>query len=155
MAQISNDLFFASITEIVATLRAKQVSAVELTRAFCDRLEKIGPRYNALALSLREPAIRRAKDAPTAKSSATVSACSPASPWARKTCFRRQRPPDHVWGAKPYAAQMFDEDAMVKVQKLEKGCGAILDRQTRARWWNLRAAGDIAIPRRRYQWAQD
>ena len=50
MAQIPDDIFFASIAEITAHLRSKDFSAVELTRAFCDRLEKIGPRYNALAL---------------------------------------------------------------------------------------------------------
>ena len=45
-----------------ARLRAKEFSCVELTRAFCDRLERLGPRYNALALSLREQAIRQAQD---------------------------------------------------------------------------------------------
>ena len=55
MADISNDVFFATIGELSAKLRAKEFSAVELTRAFCDRLERQGPRYNALALSLRVP----------------------------------------------------------------------------------------------------
>ena len=31
-------------------------------RSYCDRLEKIGPRYNALALTLRAPALKKAKD---------------------------------------------------------------------------------------------
>ena len=52
MADFS-ELHFASIGEIGARLRAKEFSAVELTRAFCDRLERVGPRYNSLALSLR------------------------------------------------------------------------------------------------------
>ena len=50
------------ISELTTKLRAKEFSAVELTRAFCDRLERMGPRYNALALSLREQAVRKAKD---------------------------------------------------------------------------------------------
>ena len=62
MATPPDDVFFASISELTARLRAKEFSAVELTRAFCDRLERVGPRYNALALSLREQAIRKAKD---------------------------------------------------------------------------------------------
>ena len=41
------DVFFASIGELSAGLRAKEYSAVELTRAFCDRLEKIGAAHNA------------------------------------------------------------------------------------------------------------
>ena len=59
---LSDDIFFATITEIHDKLVAKEFSAVELTRAFSDRLERLGPRYNALALSLREPALRAAKD---------------------------------------------------------------------------------------------
>ena len=59
---ISGDVFFATISELSAKLRAKEFSAVELTRAFCDRLERIGPQYNALALSLRREALRKARD---------------------------------------------------------------------------------------------
>src|SRR5260370_7430546 len=62
MASIPDDIFFASIAEINQKLKAKEFSVVELTKAFCDRLERLGPRYNALALSLREPALRPAKN---------------------------------------------------------------------------------------------
>src|SRR5205085_5903282 len=58
-ADITDDIFFASIGELTTRLRAKEFSSTELTRAFCDRLEKLGPRYNALALSLRDLAIRK------------------------------------------------------------------------------------------------
>ena len=59
MTPNSDDVFFASITELNQKLTNKEFSAVELTRAFCDRLESIGPRYNALALSLRKDRSRR------------------------------------------------------------------------------------------------
>src|SRR5260370_13339355 len=62
MADFSDDIFFGSISEIGARLRAKEFSCVELTRAFCDRLDRLGPRYNALALSLKEQALRTARD---------------------------------------------------------------------------------------------
>src|SRR5215813_12432473 len=62
MAISSNDIFFATIGELSKGLRAKEFSAVELTKAFCDRLEKIGPAHNALAHTLRDRAIRKAKD---------------------------------------------------------------------------------------------
>jgi hypothetical protein len=38
VAEIAPDIFFASISELSAKLRAKEFSCVELTRAFCDRL---------------------------------------------------------------------------------------------------------------------
>ena len=47
MASIPDDIFFASIAEINQKLKAREFSAVELTRAFLARLETIGPRYNA------------------------------------------------------------------------------------------------------------
>ena len=62
MTSISDDIFFAGITEINQKLTKKEFSAVELARAFCDRLETIGPRYNALALSLRKDVLRDAKE---------------------------------------------------------------------------------------------
>ena len=36
MADIGDDIFFASILEINKRLRAKEFTAVELSRAFCD-----------------------------------------------------------------------------------------------------------------------
>ena len=62
MAEIAPDIFFAGISELNAKLRAKEFSCRELTEAFCDRIERIGPRYNALALSLRKQAINKAKE---------------------------------------------------------------------------------------------
>ena len=62
MPDIPSDVFFSTIGELSARLRAKDFSCLELTRAFCDRLERVGPRYNALALSLREQALRQARD---------------------------------------------------------------------------------------------
>src|SRR5688500_15921801 len=59
---IGDDVFFSSVVDLNKRLLAKEFSAVELTRAFCDRLEQMGPRLNAVALSLREPAMRQAKD---------------------------------------------------------------------------------------------
>src|ERR1700683_3856400 len=57
------DVFFASIGELSTRLRAKEFSCVELTNAFCDRLEKIGGAHNALALSLRKSAVSREEKA--------------------------------------------------------------------------------------------
>ena len=122
MAIPPDDVFFASIGELTARLRAKEFSAVELTRAFCDRLERIGPRYNALALSLREQAIRKAKDADGELKRGRYRALQ-GIPYGVKDLLAVHGQPT-TWGAKPYAGQVFDEDAQV-VAKLDKA-GAIL-----------------------------
>jgi len=53
-------VFWLTIGELHAKLVAKEFSCEELTKAWLERLEKVGPRYNALALSLRKPALSRA-----------------------------------------------------------------------------------------------
>src|SRR5256885_11311113 len=61
MADFTDDIFFATITELNTRLKARQFSVVELVHAFARRLEQLGPRYNALALPLTGPAIKRAQ----------------------------------------------------------------------------------------------
>ena len=52
MASIGTDTFFATLSQLNAALKAKEFSAVDLARAFSERLQQLGPRYNALALPL-------------------------------------------------------------------------------------------------------
>jgi aspartyl-tRNA(Asn)/glutamyl-tRNA(Gln) amidotransferase subunit A len=119
----TDDIFFGSISEISAALSKKQFSAVELTRAFCDRLEKLGPRYNALALSLRNSALKKAKDVDRDFKLDRVRSPLQGIPYGAKDLLAVKGKPT-TWGAKPYATQVFDEDARV-IELLDKA-GAIL-----------------------------
>jgi aspartyl-tRNA(Asn)/glutamyl-tRNA(Gln) amidotransferase subunit A len=118
MPDFSDDIFFATITELGAKLRTREFSAVELTRAFCDRFERLGPRYNALALSLREQAIRKARDADDEFKHDRVRGPLAGIPFGAKDLLAVKGHPT-TWGAKPYAGQVFGEDARV-IQKLDK-----------------------------------
>jgi aspartyl-tRNA(Asn)/glutamyl-tRNA(Gln) amidotransferase subunit A len=122
MADFSS-VFFSSITEINAKLRAKEFSAVELTRAFCDRLERVAPRYNALALSLREQAVKQARDVDDDLRRDRTRGPLQGIPYGAKDLLAVKGKPT-TWGARPLAGQVFDEDAQV-IQKLSK-TGAIL-----------------------------
>ena len=124
MARIDESIFFASIAEINAKLKAKEFSAVELTRAFGDRLERIGPRYNALALSLRESAIRRAKEVDGEIKRERYRGPLQGVPFAVKDLLAVAGHPT-TWGAKPYAGQVFDQTATV-VTKLDKTGGLLI-----------------------------
>jgi aspartyl-tRNA(Asn)/glutamyl-tRNA(Gln) amidotransferase subunit A len=123
MPDISDDVFFSSIVEINRRLKAKEFSATELTRAFCDRLEKLGPRYNALALPLREQAMRKAKDVDDDIKRERFRSPLQGVPYGAKDLLNVAGQITS-WGAKPYAGQVFDYDATV-ITKLEKA-GAIL-----------------------------
>src|SRR6185295_11289926 len=123
MADFSDDIFFAPISELSKKLQAKEFSAVELTRAFCDRLEKLGPRYNALVLSLREQAIRNARDVDADLKIDRRRGPLQGIPYGVKDLLAVKGHPT-TWGAQPFAGQVFKEDARI-IQKLDT-VGAIL-----------------------------
>src|SRR5215472_8934995 len=120
---VPSDIFYANITEINAGLRSRVFSAVELTRAFCDRLERLGPRYNALALSLRDQAVRQAINVDNDLKIDRTRGPLQGIPYAVKDLLAVKGGPT-TWGARPFAGQVFQEDARV-VQRLSK-TGAIL-----------------------------
>ena len=57
------DLHFLTITQAAELLKARQISPVELTRAFLDRAEKIDPQINAYLLLTAEQALAQARAA--------------------------------------------------------------------------------------------
>jgi len=123
MAGVDESVFWLTITELNAKLRAKEFSCLELTRAFCDRLERLGPRYNALALGLREEALKKAKDVDSDLKKGRLRGPLQGIPFGAKDLLAFPKHPT-TWGAKPYAGQVFDEPATV-LKKLD-GAGAVL-----------------------------
>ena len=123
MPPIADDIFFAPITELNARLKKREFSCQELTRAFLDRLEAQGPRFNALALSLRESAIKKAKDVDTELKRERYRGLLQGVPFGAKDLLADSDHPT-TWGARPYAAQVFPEDAAV-IKRLDKQ-GAVL-----------------------------
>lgn len=123
MRQLPEDVFFAPVTELNRRLREREFSAADLTRAFCDRLERLGPRYNALALSLRKDAMRQARDVDGDLKIKRFRSPIQGVPFAVKDLLAVAKHPT-TWGARPYANQVFDYNATV-VDRL-KDAGAIL-----------------------------
>ena len=123
MAELGSQVFFASIPELNALLRSKQVTAVELARAFGARLAAIGPAYNALALPLGEWAVRQAKAVDGDLKRERLRGPLQGIPYGAKDLLSVAGHPT-TWGARPYAAQVFDYDATV-IKKLESR-GALL-----------------------------
>jgi aspartyl-tRNA(Asn)/glutamyl-tRNA(Gln) amidotransferase subunit A len=123
MADFTDDIFFATITELNAKLKARDFSAFELVRAFARRLEQFGPRYNALALPLTAPALKRAKDVDKELKRDRTRGPLQGIPFGAKDLLSTAGQPT-TWGARPYASQVFDYNAAV-LQKLAK-TGAVL-----------------------------
>jgi aspartyl-tRNA(Asn)/glutamyl-tRNA(Gln) amidotransferase subunit A len=103
---------FATIPELNAALRNREISSHELTEFFGKRLEKLGPEYNALALSLRKDAKELAKEADDEIKHERYRGLLQGVPYAVKDLIAVADYPT-TWGAKPYAGQVFDYDATV------------------------------------------
>jgi aspartyl-tRNA(Asn)/glutamyl-tRNA(Gln) amidotransferase subunit A len=123
MSSISDDIFFAGIAGINQKLVKKEFSAVELVRAFCDRLETIGPRYNALALSLRKDALHDAKDVHGDIKRERLRSSLQGIPFGAKDLLAYAKHPT-TWGAQPYAGQVFDYTATV-LKRIQKHGGLL------------------------------
>ena len=118
-----DDIFFAGITELNARLQKREFSVVELVKAFAERLTKLGPRYNALALPLTDIAVKRAKQIDDEFKHDRLRGPLQGIPFGAKDLLAFAGYPT-TWGAKPYATQVFDETATV-LKKLD-ATGSVL-----------------------------
>ena len=120
---MTDDILYATISELGELLKARKISSLELTKAYLERLEKLGPRYNALATLIQKPAEKQAKEADDNFKRDRVRSPLQGIPYGAKDLLAAKGVPT-TWGAEPYRSQVFDYDASV-IQKLEKA-GAVL-----------------------------
>jgi aspartyl-tRNA(Asn)/glutamyl-tRNA(Gln) amidotransferase subunit A len=123
MAELPESVWFETIGQLGARLRAREFSAVELTRACLERLNRLGPRLNALSLALPERALRAAREADDVIKRGRTRNALLGIPCGVKDLLALAGHPT-TWGAKPYAGQVFNEDATV-VRKLDRA-GAVI-----------------------------
>src|SRR2546429_475544 len=123
MANVPSDVFFATIAELNTRLKAKEFSAEDLVRAFSERLQQLGPRYNALALPLHQEALRQAKDVDKELKRERYRGPLQGIPYGVKDLLAFAGQPT-TWGAKVYAGQAFVFNSTV-MDKLA-GAGAVL-----------------------------
>jgi aspartyl-tRNA(Asn)/glutamyl-tRNA(Gln) amidotransferase subunit A len=115
---------FATIAELSAVLRNRQISCVELTKVFGERLDTFGPQYNALALSLTKQARKAAKEVDGDIKRDRFRNPLQGVPYGVKDLISVANYPT-TWGAKPFADQVFEYDATV-VQRLNKAKAILL-----------------------------
>ena len=120
---MNDDVFFSGIADLNARLQKREFSAVELVKAFAERLTRLGPRYNALALPLTDIAVKRAKQIDDELKHDRLRGPLQGIPFGAKDLLAFAGYPT-TWGAKPYATQVFDETATV-LRKLDT-TGSIL-----------------------------
>ncbi len=119
----ATDLAFATIRTLGAELRAGRVSAVELARLFLDRIERLGPKLNAVVTVTRELALEQAERADKDLAQGIDRGPLHGIPYGAKDLLATAGIPTS-WGAAPYKDQVFNDDATV-VRRL-RNAGAVL-----------------------------
>ncbi|HZS44614.1 MAG TPA: amidase [Blastocatellia bacterium] len=120
---LNEETFFAPVRQLAAKIRSRQISSVELTEGYLDRLEKIGPRLGAVVTITRDLAMKEAKAADREIRAGKYRGPLHGIPYGVKDLLATAGIPT-TWGAAPYKNQVFNYDATV-VTKLRKA-GAVL-----------------------------
>lgn len=117
------DVAFRSVRDLAELVRTRQVSSVELTEMYLDRLERHGPTLESVITTTRERALDQAMRADREIVAGRYRGPLHGIPWGAKDLLA-VRGYRTTWGAAPYEQQQFDMDATV-VERLDTA-GAVL-----------------------------
>lgn len=121
--KVDDDLSFLTVAELAALVRTKQVSSVELTRSYLDRLRRYNPVLKCVVTYTEESALAQAEQADREIASGQYRGPLHGIPWGAKDLIAFPGYPT-TWGAAPFREQMLDTKATV-IQRLEDA-GAVL-----------------------------
>src|ERR1700693_3130488 len=113
MTMLSDEILFLPASELAKRIQSKALSPVDLTKAYLDRSETIGPKLNAYALLTPEIALAEAEIADKEIKRGHYRGPLHGIPYAAKDLLSAKGLPT-TWGAKPYENQIFDYDATVE-----------------------------------------
>jgi aspartyl-tRNA(Asn)/glutamyl-tRNA(Gln) amidotransferase subunit A len=115
---------FRPVRELAEAVRARRVSPVALTETFLERLERLGPRYNAVVTVTRERALAQAHQAEAEIAAGRWRGPLHGIPYGAKDLLATAGGIPTTWGAAPLRAQQLDFDATV-IRRLDEA-GAVL-----------------------------
>lgn len=117
------DLAFYSIGQLSELIKRKQITSVELTKFFIERLKKYGSKLECLITLTEELALEQAAEADKEIADGIYRGLLHGIPFGVKDLLSTKNYKT-TWGAEPYKNQIINEDATV-IKKLEKA-GAVL-----------------------------
>ena len=117
------NLAFLPVSELSALIRTRQVSSMELTELYLDRLERFDERLECVITLTRELALQQARRADQELAAGVYRGPLHGVPWGAKDLLSVPKYRT-TWGAKPYEDQVRPGQATV-VSKLA-GAGAVL-----------------------------
>ena len=117
------DLLFSTVTELGLALKKKQVTSVDLTTLYLNRLETLGPKLGALAHLTRPLALVQAAQADRERQAGKARGPLHGIPFGVKDLLATANDPTE-WGSPAHAGQVFDYDGAV-IERL-RAAGAVL-----------------------------
>ncbi len=117
------ELAFLPATALSRLLASGEVTSVELTRLYLERLKRYDPALLAVVTLIEEPALERAEQLDRELAAGRSRGPLHGIPWGAKDLLAA-RGRRTTWGAGPFRDQVIEEDATV-VERLERA-GAVL-----------------------------
>ncbi|HEX4954905.1 MAG TPA: amidase [Thermoanaerobaculia bacterium] len=111
---------FRSAAELGRSVARREVSSLELTRLYLERLERHDPKLLCVITLLAERALAEAEAADRALARGESRGPLHGVPWGAKDLLATRGSPT-TWGAAPYRNQSFDQDASVVTRLGEAG----------------------------------
>jgi aspartyl-tRNA(Asn)/glutamyl-tRNA(Gln) amidotransferase subunit A len=121
---IAEDVVFRPVRQLAEAVRARRLSPVALAETFLDRLERLGPRYNAVVTVTRARALEQAGRAEREIAAGRYRGPLHGIPYGAKDLLATSGGIPTTWGAAPFKDRVLDFDATAIV-KLEEA-GAVL-----------------------------
>ncbi len=122
-----DQLAFASVFELSHRLRRREITSVQLTKFFLERLRMLDEKLLCVITFTQERALEQAAKADEEIAAGHYRGPLHGIPWGAKDLLAVKGYPT-TWGCKPYRDQMLDEDAEV-VRRLDEA-GAVLIAKT-------------------------
>ena len=117
------EIAFYSINRLASLIQTQQITSMELTDIYLERLKKYGPALECVVTLTEDLARKQAQRADEEIAAGHYRGPLHGIPWGAKDLLSTKAYPTS-WGAMPYRDQIFDEDATV-VRRLEEA-GAVL-----------------------------
>jgi Asp-tRNA(Asn)/Glu-tRNA(Gln) amidotransferase A subunit family amidase len=122
-----DELAYATVGELGELIRTKQITSVELTTMYLERIKKYDPRILAVITLTEELALKQARQADAEIAAGKYRGPLHGIPYGAKDLLAVKGYPT-TWGAPPYKTQSFADSAAV-IKKLE-AAGAVLIAKT-------------------------
>jgi len=114
---------FWPVTDLSGLIKSRQVSSLELTTLYLNRLKRYDPKLKCVVTLTEALALKQANDADKEIAAGHYRGPLHGIPWGAKDLLAVKGYPT-TWGAMPYKDRVIDEDATV-VKRLEEA-GAVL-----------------------------